>query len=104
MITFRKLFLSLLTIFILILILSGCRDRPDEVQKVLVGNVAVIGNVPFTQLALRVDDETYILKCSKEIEDELWRMQGAKIIVYYTTITEQYGFKNVTVIRYTRCK
>lgn len=87
-------------IYLLLILLCSCRERPDEVLKVLVGNVVVIGNEPFTKLAIRTDNDTYILVCDKATTDDLLRLQGYKITVYYTTLTEENGLKNVVLIRY----
>ena len=93
--------LALLTAFVFFLILFGCHDLPDEPERTLIGFITVVGNDPFTKLALRTDnEEIYILKCDKITEAELWKMQGTKVVIYYRTVTVDYNGKNVNVIRY----
>lgn len=100
MLTFRKIFFALLIASVFFLIMGSCHDAPVEPEKSLIGFVTVVGNEPFTKLALRVENDTYILMCDKATEAELWKMQGTRIIVYYKTMTADQGNKVVDVIRY----
>ena len=41
------------------------------------GQITVVGNEPFTKLALIIDDTTiYTLECDKATKDSLWKNQG----------------------------
>lgn len=98
---YKGLFLALITAFVFFLIFLGCRERPDEVEHSLIGVIYVVGNEPFPKLALSTDNgDIYILKCDKAIESELWKMQGVRVIIYYTTMTVELEMKTVNVIRY----
>ncbi|MEJ5351021.1 MAG: hypothetical protein WHS65_05455 [Melioribacteraceae bacterium] len=58
----------------------GCKKIAAE-EKIVKGYITVVGNEPFAKLALKTDeDKIYILKCSKELEEELYKQQGN----YYT--------------------
>ncbi len=45
------------------------------------GFIVVVGNEPFTKLAIKLDNgKNYLLDCSEELKKELWKQQGN----YYT--------------------
>lgn len=96
----ERLIMALLIALVFFLILLGCQDNPVEPERTLTGFITVVGNEPFTNLALSVDNDIYVLQCDKVIESELWKMQGTKVIVYYRTMTADPSGKIVDVIRY----
>jgi len=58
-------------------------------SQTLVGQVFVIGNVPFTRLALKVEGgQTYVLAGTKEIETMLQQHQGQVIQILTTGVEE----------------
>lgn len=89
---------DLFSLLILVIFLMSCSspDKKGEETKAeaktevqlseISGKVIVVGNEPFTKVAILVDDTTsYILNCSKEIEKELRSKQGDTIKVTYGT-------------------
>lgn len=98
--TLKLVFLILATLLLLAFAFFGCCQRPDEVEHSLTGRIAVVGNEPFTKLALQTYNETFILKCDDSMKQELWQLQGALITVYYITMTIEQGMKTVYVKRY----
>lgn len=59
----------------------GCGKTEDNVKK---GFITVIGNEPFTKLAIKTDDgKFYVLKSSKELQSELWEKQGSFYLIQY---------------------
>jgi hypothetical protein len=53
-------------------------------QGTMEGTIYSIGNDPFSKLGLKsTDGKMYILKCSKELEKELYTRQGKILKVYF---------------------
>ncbi len=65
-------------------LLAGCcrsGQTMDEIH-VATGRIQVIGNEPFTRLALQADDGTvYVLRCEKKVEAILAGEQGHRVQV-----------------------
>lgn len=60
------------------------KDGKSGIQT-LKGKIIVIGNEPFTKLALQLDNEkVYLLKCKDELAKKLWRNQGVIYSVEYS--------------------
>ena len=75
----------------------NCGKNLDETNTVK-GFITVIGNEPFTWLAIRTDDnKTYILQVSKELKDELWKKQGSYYYIKYRDIKEVEGVSTLVV-------
>ena len=75
----------------------NCGKSSDEENSVK-GYITVVGNEPFTNLAIRTeDDKTYVLQVSKELKDELWKKQGSYYYIKYGDIREQEGFSTIVV-------
>jgi hypothetical protein len=65
----------------------GCGSNKDNVVK---GYIAIVGNEPFTKLAVQSDDnKTFILQCSKELEKELWKNQGNRYFIQYSDLRKE---------------
>ncbi len=59
--------------------LYGCCSCGSDIgeNNVVKGYIAVVGNEPFTRLAVMVDkNKVYLLECDKELKDELMKNQG----------------------------
>jgi major membrane immunogen (membrane-anchored lipoprotein) len=66
--------------------LASCSTshQSNSEQGSMEGTIYSIGNDPFSKLGLEsVDGNMYILKCSKELEKELYTKQGKILKVYY---------------------
>ena len=75
----------------------NCGKNLDESNTVK-GFITVIGNEPFTKLAIRTDDnKTYVLQVSKELKDELWKKQGNYYYVKYSDLREEEGVSTLVV-------
>lgn len=89
--TLRKM---LLVVFVsltaLVLNACGCGCGKSE-ENTLKGFISVIGNDPFTKLALKTDEGKFIiLKSSKEMNEELNKKQGSYYLIHYSQkITEE---------------
>lgn len=77
----------LLMVFVVVsaLYLTACRCGACKTEEnAIKGFITVIGNEPFTKLALKTDDgKFYVLKCSKELNAELNMRQGSYYIIQY---------------------
>lgn len=75
---------SLLLIPVLVL---SCRTHKEAIRGTVKGTVYVIGNEPFTSLALEVSAGTvYRLSASLEARQNLLALQGRKVEVLYSKI------------------
>ncbi|PID59431.1 MAG: hypothetical protein CR986_06045 [Ignavibacteriae bacterium] len=53
--------------------------------KYVEGTIIMVGNEPFVELALNVNDSlVYVLDCPKEMQDSLKQKQGESFIIYYS--------------------
>ncbi|MGE5316101.1 MAG: hypothetical protein ACM3Q4_15515 [Acidobacteriota bacterium] len=63
-------------------------DKPSAAPSTfpyMIGRIEVIGNEPFTKLALRVDEtHLYLLRAPKEMEPDLVRHQQGLVKLYYS--------------------
>lgn len=60
-----------------------------KIQNPVVGIIRVVGNEPFTQLAVNLDGKTvYTLECTKEVKSELMKNQGKVYEIVYKEIKE----------------
>ena len=88
-----------LALGILSFLLIGCQDWP--VEKELTGVVTMVGNEPFTDLAIiTATDQIYVLKCNEYDKNALQRMQGVQIIACYTNTQPSTNGRTINVIRY----
>jgi hypothetical protein len=72
----------LLFAFLIAVFFFSCRaaQRSSAPPQTFVGEVYVIGNMPFTRLALKIDQQqTYVLDCPKEVENTLMQHQGQTV-------------------------
>ncbi len=77
---------SILLLFPVLMIMSECGSAtvPLREQGELRGKIFVIGNDPFTKLALALDDRnSVVLLCPPEVEKYLRSHQGQSVIVTY---------------------
>jgi hypothetical protein len=82
------IFLFLLTCLVLIEACNcGCGANNDNIVK---GYIAVVGNEPFTRLAIQSDDnKTYILQCSDELKNDLWKHQGNRYYIHFSSAKKE---------------
>jgi hypothetical protein len=73
----------------------GCGSTNEKIVK---GYIAVVDNEPFAKLAIQSDDnKTYILKCSKELEKELWQNQGIRYYIQYGDLLKE-GDRTILIV------
>ncbi|MDR3626272.1 MAG: hypothetical protein P4L45_05540 [Ignavibacteriaceae bacterium] len=71
-----------------ILFIYGCSPAKDTSEtKYIMGVVVVVGNEPFTNLAIQTSpSDVVILDCDKETKDYLLNNQGKKVKIFYEKI------------------
>ncbi len=94
----RTLFVNIFLITAM-LIFSACASSKDTTGiKELVGQVVVVGNEPFTNLALQVNPSlNYILECNGKTRDILLGNQGKWVKIYYENVVEKNNLKTIEV-------
>lgn len=91
---------KIITIIILLLIVtfysSGCSCNCGKDGNTVKGYITVVGNEPFTKLAVETDEgKVFLLQCSKELESVLYKDQGN---YYYITYGDSRNENGSTVI------
>ncbi len=72
-------------------------DKTTDMKE-LVGQVVVVGNEPFTNLALQVSPSlNYILECNSSMRDTLLGNQGKWVKIFYNKIDEKNNLKTIKV-------
>ena len=83
------------------LILAGCsssRTVFDPPQKIT-GEIMVVGNEPFTRLAVRTAaSEEYLISCDDKMEQTLLSHQGKIAELAYNEIDEKRSAKEIKII------
>ena len=72
-----------------LLIITGCSSSKNKAQAMnnFIGEVEIVGNEPFTNLALKVNSaKIYILKCDNKTKFLLEQNQGKMAKIYYKSI------------------
>lgn len=97
--------MKILKAFLLIMLISvvSCSSSKDSARegevKTLQGRVFVVGNSPFTHMALQTDSTTvYLLDCSDEIQKKLSEHQGNLAEISYNGTTQTPEGKALKVI------
>ena len=97
---YKQIFL-LLSLILSAVYISACScncGKSSAESNTVHGYIAVVGNEPFTKLAIQTDDnKTYILQCSKELHDELWKHQGGFYEVQYGDSRNEDGVPVIVV-------
>jgi hypothetical protein len=56
------------------------------------GSIVVVSNPPFSNIAIKTDEgKFYILDCSKELENQLWKEQGNFFYIKFKEMREENG-------------
>jgi len=62
----------------------GCSADSVLSKGFIDGQIMVVGNEPFTKLALfDTTNRCYILECSEKIKNELWKKQGSFLRIFF---------------------
>jgi hypothetical protein len=76
---------------------SSLKDK-DPGTKFVTGEIVMVGNEPFTRLALADDDSLYLMDCPDEIEEILYSNQGKTAKIFFSsTSTNKESFKVLKV-------
>lgn len=96
----------LLTILLIsaVFIINGCCNSKETSQNLIKGTITVIGNEPFTKLALKDGENYFALKCSKEFSDKLLKEQGSWYIIEFDKSFTEDGVKYLNVINAVQLK
>ena len=89
-------FIIVLTVFI-----ASCScnlEKKTGDVNFLKGFITVVGNEPFTKLALRTDDnQIFLLQVSDELKEQLWKEQGTYYYITYSDLRKQEGVTTIAV-------
>ena len=93
----NKYFLAGILIIIVIVTLFGCCAAKNTIS----GTVYVAGNDPHNYLSFTSGiEDTYRIECSEDLKNELWNLQGKKVILHIDEIKEFEKFKVAVVKGY----
>jgi len=95
--------LFVLSIFLAVLIIESCFSSKavfNEPQKVE-GEIMVVGNEPFTRLAVRTEGgDVFLIGCNDEIKRTLLSNQGKRAELCYDEIEKKTYNKEIHVISF----
>lgn len=75
-------------IVITTLFIAGCSSA-KAIQNPVIGIIEIVGNEPFTRLAVNINDkDVYLLECSKEIQSELLKNQQRVYQIIYSEVKQ----------------
>jgi len=101
--SFLKAHQSFFTPFFLLIIaaiFTGCSCGQCTNDKVIEGKIAIVGNEPFTKVALfTAEEESYILICDDELEKEFRSNQGYAYKVAYSGMKKTSEGEGLIVIK-----
>ena len=71
-----------------------------EVPQKVVGEIIVVGNEPFTRLAVRTEDgESYLINCDDEIRASLLSHQGKIVEIFYNEIQKKSSGEEIKAVK-----
>ncbi|NJD21156.1 MAG: hypothetical protein FIA82_00580 [Melioribacter sp.] len=96
---FSKMMAGILFVLFMISFSACCNCGTNlNDSNTVKGFITVIGNEPFTKLAIRtVDNKIYVLQVSNEIKEELWKKQGSYYYVKFGDSREVEGVSTLVV-------
>ena len=75
----------------------NCGKKSSE-QNYVKGYITVVGNEPFTKLAVITNDnKVFLLQCSKELKNQLWKQQGSFYYILYGDLRKEEGDTAIVV-------
>ncbi|MCL5027639.1 MAG: hypothetical protein M1480_01330 [Bacteroidetes bacterium] len=93
----KKISVAVLLILPLVI---GCSSQNTMEAKFVVGEVEVVGNEPFINLAVKVNPtNTYILNCNEETKKLLFKNQGKMVKIFYDSVDNNKVPKEISVIK-----
>lgn len=89
--------ISVAALLILPLVI-GCSSQNTMEAKFVVGEVEVVGNEPFINLAVKINPtNAYILNCNEETKKLLFKNQGKMVKIFYDSIDNDKVPKEINV-------
>jgi len=80
-------FIFLFIAFSSAVLFTACSSNPVKIQNPVVGIVQLVGNEPFTKLAVNLNDkDIYLLECTKELRADLIKNQNRVYEIIYTDV------------------
>jgi hypothetical protein len=68
--------------------IPGCSST-RAIQNPVIGIIQVVGNEPFTRLAVNINDkDVYLLECTQEVKTELLKNQQKIYQIIYSEVKE----------------
>ena len=92
----RKIYsIKIISLFIIIMLLSGCSTSKDSSLqgedengiKFVTGEILMVNNEPFARIALLNDKSLFLLDCPEDVNNILSKNQGKTAKVYYSSST-----------------
>ncbi len=95
----KRIFLPLIIFALISAGLSSCCNCGESDKITLKGEIVIVGNEPFTQLALKLDNsKIYLLECDDNLRKELWDKQGSRYAIEFTeSKVDQFGMPVIKV-------
>ncbi|MCX7875433.1 MAG: hypothetical protein N2321_04600 [Melioribacteraceae bacterium] len=96
---------KLLLIFLIVnsFLLSSCCNCGNE-KNLIKGYITVIGNEPFTKLAINDGKKLFGIKCEKELYNKLMKEQGNYYVLEFDDAFQEDGVKYLNVINALQAK
>lgn len=89
--------LPLVFIIIISFYLSACCNCGTE-KNLIKGYITVIGNEPFTKLAINDGKKIFGIKCDKDLYDKLWKEQGNFYVLEFDDAFQENSVQYLNVI------
>jgi uncharacterized protein YcfL len=80
---------SLLRFFVIsfFIFLAGCTGSKDmDGTSFVIGQIQMVSNEPFANLALINDASLYLLDCNEDVYKMLYNNQGKSVKIYYSSM------------------
>ena len=80
----KSISLALIYILFVCFLINSCSADTVLSKGFIDGQIMIVGNEPFTKLAVYVDtNHSYILECTEKLKNKLWEKQGVYLRVYF---------------------
>jgi hypothetical protein len=90
------------TFFLAALLYAGCCSSKTvfALPQKMVGEIMVVGNEPFTRLAVRAETgELYLINCNEEIRQSLLSHQGKLAELFYNELQKKSSGNELKIIK-----
>jgi|GEM_PF-1709772 hypothetical protein len=88
---------------LVIIFIYGCSSsKTNEANNYIFGEIQMVGNQPFTNLAIRNETSFYLLDCTGAVRDSIYHNQGQQAEIFFDS---SYTNKEaVTVLKVNKVK